>query len=186
MNKEDIIKICKQLYERKYITQISGNVSIRTDDNEIIITPSQLRKHELKIDQLCGINSNGTLLTQGKMCSSEYRVHLAVYNNRADVKTVIHSHPQFSIICSLKDISLDRPILPETTSLLGSIPTVPYAPPGSKELAEAIVPYLSDHNALILQRHGVLTFGNNLWEAFDRLEEVEYAASIAYHLFLAK
>jgi len=181
---KDIIEVCKRLYERRYISPISGNVSHRTEDGNILITPSRVRKFQITENQLCKIDLDGKSLTPEKTHSSEYRVHLKVYKGRQDVRAIIHAHPPFSIVCSLATITFDEPILPETALSLGSIPTIPYAPPGSEELAESIAPYLEDHNAMILQRHGVITFGEDLWEAFDRLEEVEHAANIAYHLSL--
>lgn len=159
-------------------------MSCRLEDGSILITPSLVRKNQLSPNNLCNIDLNGKIISSNAKPSSEYRIHCAAYKARADIMAVVHAHPPFAVVCSLATISFEYPILPETALLLGSIPTVPYFPPGSEELANATGEKLTDHNALILQRHGVVAFGHDLEEAFDRLEEVEHAAKIAYYLSL--
>ncbi len=179
---QQIINICQKLYDLGYILARSGNVSCKTQKNKILITPTRVRKHSLNPNDLCLLDLEGKKL-EGELCpSSEYRVHCAIYNNRPDVSAVVHGHPVYSIIASLAKVSLAKPILPETALSLGSIPTIPYTSPGSQELANSLVPYLAEHNAFILQRHGVVALGGDLEEAFDRLQEVEHAATIAYAL----
>ena len=175
-----IIDVSKRLYDRGHIVSRSGNVSCRLDDGSILITPSRLRKANLKPEEMCVISLDGKTLRGNPNPSSEYRVHCAAYRNRADIKAVVHAHSPYVTICSLATISFEYPLLPETALSLGSIPTIPYAQPGSEELASAVAPFLVDHNAVILERHGLVTLGAELEEAFDRLEEVEHAAKIAY------
>jgi len=177
----EIIDICRRLYDRGYIIAKSGNVSCRLNNNNILITPSRLRKHHLNTNEFCIIDLEGNKISEGlESPSSEYRIHCETYKNRPDITTIIHAHAEYSIVCSLSTIVLEDPILPETALSLGSIPTIPYSPPGSQELADSIIPFLKDHDAFILERHGVVAMGSDLEEAFDRLEEVEHAAKIAY------
>ncbi|MFH1654780.1 MAG: class II aldolase/adducin family protein [Pseudomonadota bacterium] len=182
--KKLIVDICRRLYDRDHIVSRSGNVSCRIDDDKILITPSRLRKCSIKPNDLCVINLEGKQLSGAFLPSSEYRVHLAIYKKRPDVMAVVHTHSPFSIVCSLTTISFEYPILPETALSLGSIPTIPYAPPGSEDLVKKVEPFIEGHNAFILQRHGVVALGADLEEAFDRLEEVEHAAKIAYFVSL--
>jgi len=175
-----IVDICRRLYDRGHIVSKCGNVSCRTNDGELLITPSRFKKSFLKADEMCVIDLDGNFLGGNGNISSEYRVHCAAYRKRPDVNAVVHAHSPYSVACSLATISFEYPLLPETALSLGSIPTIPYAAPGSEELALAVAPYFTDHNAVILERHGVVALGNDLEEAFDRLEDVEHAAKIAY------
>jgi L-fuculose-phosphate aldolase len=167
------------MYDRGHVVSKSGNVSCRLQDGNILITPSRLRKKDVTREDLCVISPAGDVLT-GETPSSEYRVHCAIYKVRSDVMAVVHGHSPYAIASSLATISFRYPLLPETALSLGSVPTISYAPPGSVELAEAVAQYLLEYNALILERHGVVALADNLEDAFDRLEEVEHAAKIAY------
>lgn len=179
---KQIIDICKRLYDRGYVLARSGNVSIKLEGERVLITPSRLRKHSLRAEDLCIVNLEGEKLSGSLNPSSEYRVHCAIYKNRGDISAIVHAHPRYSIVSSLAAISFEYPILPETALSLGAIPTVPFSPPGSQKLADSLIPHLANHNAFILQRHGVVALGEDLEEAFDRLEEVEHVAKIAYSL----
>lgn len=181
--KKAIIQICKKLHDRGYIKSYSGNVSVLDSTGNIVITPTRKPKESLAVKDLAKIDLKGNVLSRSKP-SSEYRIHCKIYQNRKDVKAIVHAHPKYSVVCSLAAISFEQPILPETALYLGAIPTVPYAPPGSAELADAITKYIKDHNAIIMERHGIICIGNDLSEAYARIEEVEHAAEISYLLSL--
>jgi L-fuculose-phosphate aldolase len=110
--------------------------------------------------------------------SSEIPMHLECYRQRADVNAVIHAHPPLTIACTLAGISLARCVLPEVLYDLGTIPTAPYATPASEENPRAIRELVRTYDAIILDRHGSLTIGANLWEAYMRLERVEHSALV--------
>jgi L-fuculose-phosphate aldolase len=177
--KRAIVGICQRLYDRGYVVATSGNVSVREDES-ILITPTATRKDSVSAKAIIDCGLDGTPRETGKKPSSEIEMHCAVYNIRSDVGAAIHAHPPFCVACSILGFSLVEPILPELSVYTGPAPTVPFATPGTPAQAKAVTPYLSEHNAMLLERHGVLVLGRDLEEAFSRLEQLEYAAHIIY------
>jgi L-fuculose-phosphate aldolase len=177
--KQAITEICHKLYERGYLVATSGNVSVRTDDG-ILITPTATRKDRITIDSIVRCDRNGSPLASEPRPSSEIEMHKAVYEIRPDICAAIHAHPAHCVACSLMGISLAEILIPESVIYTGPAPTVPYAMPGSKEQADAVRPFLTDHNAMLLERHGILVLGRDLAETLSRLEQLEYVAHITY------
>ena len=108
--------------------------------------------------------------------TSELLLHLEVYQVRPDAGAVIHAHPPIATAFTIAGISLAQGILPEVVLSLGAIPTAPYATTGTPEMAAAVRDLLPCYDAILLEQHGALTVGSNLWEAYNRMEKVEHAA----------
>ena len=103
--------------------------------------------------------------------SSEILLHLEAYRQRQDIGAVVHAHPVNAITLSIAGISLARCLIPEVIVNLGMIPTTEYAMPASAEGATVIRDLIQRYDALILQRHGSVTVGKDLWEAYLNLEK---------------
>lgn len=157
----------------------SGNVSVKKDDL-ILITPTATRKDLMRKDLIVECDASGRILNTGVKPSTEIDMHLETYRQRKDVGAIIHAHPPYCTACSMASISLTEMLLPELAIYIGPVPTVPYATPGTPELAQAVKPLLAEHNAFLLMRHGVLVLGKDLEDTFNRLEQLEYIAHVAY------
>jgi L-fuculose-phosphate aldolase len=116
--------------------------------------------------------------------SSEILLHLEAYRQRPDVRAVVHAHPVNAIALSIAGISLARCLIPEVIVNLGMIPTTEYAMPASAEGAAVIRDIVRRYDALILQRHGSVTVGRDIWEAYLNLEKLENVAEITFKLLL--
>lgn len=175
--REDLIRVCRQLETQGLLAATDGNVSCRVGPDRLLITPGGARKGELKpLDLvLMDLNSGSIVAGHGK-ASSELRMHLLVYRKRADVNAVVHAHPPLLTGCTLAGIQFRAEVLPEVWIGIGPVPTAPYATPTTEELVESIRPFVADHQAILLERHGSLTVGRSLKEAFMRLEKLEHAA----------
>ncbi|MDY0039624.1 MAG: class II aldolase/adducin family protein [Desulforhabdus sp.] len=175
--REDLIWVCRQLEKQRLLAATDGNVSCRVGPDRLLITPSGARKGELKpLDLiLVDLNSGSIVAGRGK-ASSELRVHFLIYRQRPDVNAVVHAHPPLLTGCTLAGIQFRAEVLPEVWLTIGSVPTAPYAMPTTEELAESVRPFLANHQAILLERHGSLTVGRSLKEAFMRLEKLEHAA----------
>ncbi len=179
--RKQIIKVCRLLSEKKFVAATDGNVSARISKNEIIITPSGINKAFLKKKQLVVIDMKGKLIKGKLRPSSELNLHLEIYKKRPDINSIIHAHPPLCIAFSITGKKLDPPLLPEVALTLGKIPIVEYATPTTNEVAKSISGYINDFNAIILQRHGSVTYSTDLYKAYNYLEKIEHAASIAYY-----
>lgn len=174
-----IVNACHKLYHRGYLVATSGNVSTRHGDG-MLITPRAIRKDMLTPEAIVECRDNGSPRDTSQRPSSEIGMHCAVYTARPDVNAAVHTHPPFCVACSLLGISLAEAIVPELIVYVGRTPTAPYATPGTAEQATAVKPLLANHDAFLLERHGVLVLGHTLEEAFSRCEQLEYVAQIAY------
>lgn len=174
----------RRMDARGFAAGSDGNLSARLDEERILITPSGFSKGDLDPEQMLLVSPDGTLLPsfhparRGLHPSSEMQMHLVAYRRRPDVRAVIHAHPPKAIACTLAALSLERCVLPEIIFHLGTIPTAPYATPGTAEGAAAVEALVTDHDALLLDHHGTLTLGETLPQALMRLEWIEQAAEI--------
>jgi L-fuculose-phosphate aldolase len=110
----------------------------------------------------------------------ELGMHLFIYQQRSDVEAVVHAHPPYATGFATARIALDKNILPEVVFGLGSVPLAQYATPSTGEVAESIAPFVQTSDAILLQNHGVVTYGADLDDAFFKMEKVEHAAHIAF------
>lgn len=173
-----IVEIGKLLYERSYVVASDGNLSIRLDENTVLATPTMHCKGRMTEESLALTDMDGKPLTD-KRASSELAMHLLIYKMRPDVKAVCHAHPPNGTAFAVAGLAIDKPILSEVILTLGCVPLTGYGTPSTDELTEAMKPYVEHHNALLMANHGAVAYGNDLWQAFDRLETLEHTARIA-------
>lgn len=174
-----IAEVCRRLYDRGYLVATSGNVSVREGEG-FLVTPAATRKDAVAPEGVVACDAGGRPLAGEARPSSETAMHAEVYRLRPEIGAAIHAHPHYCLACSLADISLTEMLLPELAIYIGPVPTVPYATPGTDEMADALDPFLPKHSAFLLSRHGVLVLGKDLEDAFNRLEHLEHVAHIAY------
>lgn len=185
----EIVRIGQLMHARGLLCGFEGNLSVRLDDERLLMTASGLHKGLMREEQLLVVDLDGRIVVQseathGLRPTSELPMHLEAYRQRPDVRAVVHAHPPITVALSIAGVAMDTPLLPEVIVLLGLIPTTDYAMSSSDEGAAAIRRLIATHDALILQRHGTLTVGATLTAAFMRLETVEQNARI--HFMLAQ
>ena len=177
--RELLCEIGKRLYDRGYVAANDGNLSLRVAENRLLMTPSGVSKGRLTPEMLLVTDLEGRVLEGDRHPTSEAKMHLAVYRSRSDVRAVVHAHPPVSTAFAVCRRGLETPYVAELVVGLGSVPCTPsFAMLSTEEVPQSILPYVAEHNALLLANHGVLTWGGDLWEAFDRLETVEHTAKI--------
>ncbi len=175
--KQDIVCICRMLHRKNYLAATDGNVSVRLGDR-VLVTPSGVHKGLMEADQIITVDLAGrVVLGEGKP-TSEIRMHLLAYELRPEVGAVVHAHLPYATSCTLAGISLMDPILPEVVITLGGIPTAPYATPGTAAVPEAIRDYLLEYDAILLSRHGAMTVGRDVRDAYNKMEKLEHTARV--------
>jgi L-fuculose-phosphate aldolase len=176
--RREIVRVGKLLYERGYVVSSDGNVSVRLDDGRIVATPTQTCKGRMTEDSLALTDIEGKALND-RRASSELAMHLLIYREREDVKSVCHAHPPHGSAFAVAGLAIDQPILSEVILTLGCVPLAEYGTPSTDELTDAMLPLVRHHNALLMANHGAVAYGADLWQAFDRLETLEHTAKIA-------
>jgi L-fuculose-phosphate aldolase len=175
--KQDIVCICRMLHRKNYLAATDGNVSVRLGD-QLLITPSGVNKGIMEADQVLTVDLTGAVIAGTGQPSSEIQMHLLAYRLRADVNAVVHAHLPYATACTLAGIDLLEPILPEVVITLGGIPTAPYATPGTAEVPEAIRAYVQEYDAILLARHGAMTVGRDVVDAYNKMEKLEHTARV--------
>ncbi len=174
--RERLADICKMLYDRQLTVSAGGNMSVKIGDSEVLITPSGRNKGMLEPEDMVLIGTDGSVLSDGKP-SIEHRFHLALYNMNPDTGAVVHCHPLHCTTLAVRGEGMKCNITPEGILLLGSVPMIGYYTPGSQELVDAVAEH-HGARAMLMERHGALTQGRTLEEAYNRMEELEFQARL--------
>ncbi len=176
--RREIVRVGQLMYERSYVVSSDGNISVCLEDGRILATPTQTSKGRMTEDSLAVTDIEGRALND-RRASSELAMHLLIYRERPEVKAVCHAHPPHGSAFAVAGLAIDQPILSEVILTLGCVPLAEYGTPSTDELTEAMLPLVKHHNALLMANHGAVAYGENLWQAFDRLETLEHTAKIA-------
>jgi L-fuculose-phosphate aldolase len=175
----DIVEIGRRLWERGYVASNDGNISVRVDERRLITTPKSVSKGFMTVDMMVVTDLEGKKLAGERDPSSELKMHLQVYRDRPDAHAVVHAHPPTATGFAVAGIPLDRAVLAEVVTTLGSIPIAEYATPSTDELPQACSKYLKAHDGLLLANHGALAIGPDLFTAYHRMETIEHFAKIS-------
>ena len=175
----DIVEIGRRMYARGYTASNDGNISVRIGDDRLLMTPKSVCKGFMTPDMMCVTDLEGRKIQGDRDPSSEILMHLEVYRQRPDVRAVVHAHPPTATGFAVAGIPLDRAVLAEVVTTLGSIPLAEYATPSTSELPDAVRQYIKAHDGMLLANHGALTVGSDLYSAYYRMETVEHFAKIS-------
>ncbi len=171
--KEQLVAVCQKLHQGGLISGYDGNISMRVDDTHILLTKSKIYKGLLAKDDILTVTLEGKVVDGEGSPSKEFPMHQIIYVNKPDTRGVVHTHAPFSTAFTITDQTLPENILIEGKLILGPIVYVPYAQPGTNDLAYAIKPFLAKSRLLLLQNHGVVTYGKTLAEACSLMEMLE-------------
>jgi len=180
--KRKLVEICHRVYANGFVAGYEGNLSVRAGREMVLVTPARVCKGDVTVRDLVTIDrKKARSRTSGhrppaRRPTAELEMHLMVYDARSDVEAVVHAHPPVATGFAVAGVPIPERALPEVIVTMGAIPLVPYAMPGTAELADAIREYVTRANAFLLSNHGVLTVGRTIEEAYYRMETVEQVA----------
>jgi L-fuculose-phosphate aldolase len=177
--REDIVEVGRRLYARGYTATNDGNISLRLDASRLLMTPTSVCKGFMSIDMMCITDLDGKRIAGDRNPSSEMQMHLEVYRQRPEVQAVVHAHPPIATGFAVAGIPLDRAVLAEVVTTLGSVPIAEYATPSTRELPEAVRKYVKAHDGMLLANHGALTMGADVFAAYYKMETIEHFAKIS-------
>ncbi|WP_088810562.1 MULTISPECIES: class II aldolase/adducin family protein [Listeria] len=184
--RKDLAKIVKTMFDRFETNAAGGNVSVKMNDEHIIMTPtlmSQARLCQLSPYEILVVDQNNEVVEGDGRVTREINLHRACYNENPAIGCVLHAHPKESMLFAT--LGVDLPNLTEATQKIGRIPTLEFAPATSKELAEIVRQHVADlgekavPSASLLNKHGIVVLESSLHKAYDLLERIEYNAYVA-------
>jgi L-fuculose-phosphate aldolase len=173
----DIVEVGRRMYARGYTASNDGNISVRLGGDRLLMTPRSVCKGFMTPDMMCVTDLDGLKLQGDRDPSSE--MHLEVYRQRPEVQAVVHAHPPTATGFAVAGIPLDRAVLAEVLTTLGSIPIADYATPSTSELPDAVRRYIKAHDGMLLANHGALTVGGDAYSAYFKMETIEHFAKIS-------
>ena len=120
--KQDICEIGRRLYNKGFAAANDGNITVRISDNEVLCTPTMHSKGFLKVEDICTIDMTGKQIAGIKKRSSEALLHLEIYKQRPDIKSVVHCHPPHATAFAVAREPIPQCMLPEVEVFLGDVP----------------------------------------------------------------
>jgi L-fuculose-phosphate aldolase len=180
----EIVEAGRRLYLAGLVASNDGNISAVDTDGTVITTPSGVSKGYMTEDMLIRTDMSGRVLEAagGLKPSSELKMHLAIYRESPALRAVVHAHPPIATAFASAGQPLDLAVAQETVVQLGVVPVAPFAVPGTQELADSAAPFCREYNAVLLEYHGVTTWGGSVTQALHRMESVEYYARLLMNL----
>ncbi len=179
ISRQEIVFYGKTMHQRGYVAAMDGNLSVRLDEDRILVTPTAMSKGMMKPSDLVIVDMDGRRLAGKRNVSSEIGMHLLIYRQRPDVRGIVHAHPPTATGFAAAGMALEDPLVCEVVIGLGSIPLAKYGTPGTPELAEALEPLVAEYDAILMSNHGVVTYGPDIDSAYMKMETVEHFAQIA-------
>ncbi len=180
--KELICEVGRRMYGRNMVAANDGNISVKLSEKEYLCTPTGVSKGFMTPEYICKVDAEGNVIQANGSYrpSSEIKMHMRVYAKRPDVAAVVHAHPSYATSFAIAGIPLDQPIMPEAVIMLGSVPIAEYGTPSTTEIPDNIEKYLPNHDAVLLESHGALTWGVDLLNAYYKMESLEFYAELLY------
>ncbi len=183
---DELVETCHRCAELGYVTSAGGNISVRVEENVILITPTKTPKRLVTAEDICAVDLDGKTVyaPAGKAPTGETPFHTRIFRKRADVKAIVHAHPAYLTGFAIANSTLlEKPILPEPAMEIGPIVPVPYETPLSDELSENIERELHRSNGFLMENHGAIFC--SAYGAMDALDQLQMAENMAISVIVS-
>ncbi|MCT8823748.1 aldolase [Glaesserella parasuis] len=183
--KIQMVELAKSLFDRGYTVGGAGNLSVKLDDNRVLVTPTGSSLGRLEVNRLSILDMNGNLI-EGDKPSKESVFHLALYQANPQCRAVVHLHSTYltalSCLQGIDTTNAMRAFTPYYVMRVGQLPVIPYYKPGDTNIARELSERALQAKAFLLANHGVVVTGNSLVDAVDNTEELEETAKLYFIL----
>jgi L-fuculose-phosphate aldolase len=178
--KEEIIHAGKKLWQREYVDGNGGNISARIFDEYVICTPTLCSKADMRAEDLSLVDLDNCQICGDRAQTSEILLHLEIYKAVPGARAVIHCHPPYATAHAMAGIVPRGNLTPEQEVFVGPVALAPYETPGTMAFARTILPFVHDHNTILLTNHGVVCWADTVTHAEWYVEVVEnYCKTLA-------
>lgn len=163
--KKEICAVGKKLWMRQFVDGNGGNISYRIGPNEVLCTPTLVSKYDLTPEILCLVDLEGNQIAGIRPRTSELLLHLEIYKAQPLAKAVVHCHPPHATAYAITGKVPPNLIIPEFEVFVGKVAISPYETPGTKIFAETVLPFVQEHNTVLLANHGIVCWADTVTHA---------------------
>lgn len=158
--KAEIVLVGRKLWERQYVDGNGGNISARVGSKYVLCTPTMLSKGDLAADDICLADLEGNILAGDRTLTSELLLHLEIYKANEKARAVVHCHPPYATAFAMTGTAPPLGLIPEYEVFIGPAAVAPYETPGTQAFAETVLPFVHEHNTILLKNHGVVCWSD--------------------------
>ena len=180
--REQICVLAKSMFDRGLTGGSTGNISARTDDGGLLVSPTGTSFGRLDPGRLSRFDANGVLV-DGDQPTKEMPLHMAFYDTRSTAGAVVHLHSCHSVALSMMpDVDSDNflpPLTPYSIMKLGKVKLLPFFLPGDPAMGEAVRGLAGKRSAVMLANHGPVVAGKDVEAACNAIEELEDTSRLA-------
>lgn len=173
-----LVEIMTRIYNKKLTTPSGGNLSMKDAEGNVWVTPSQIDKGKLTVDDMVQL-VNGKPAPHKHKPTSEFPFHLKIYEANPYIQAVTHAHPTAMVAYGAVHKTPKFNNIPEITKYCNNVGYTDYAIPGSDDLGINVQKaFLAGHDVAIMENHGVIATEDNIVKAFHKMEAIEHMANI--------
>ena len=161
----EIIAVGRKLWERRYVDGNGGNISVRLGSRYVLCTPTMMSKRDMQPSDICLSDLEGNILAGDRPRTSELLLHLEIYKANPKAKAVVHCHPPYATAFAMTGTAPPAGFISEYEVFIGPAAVAPYETPGTKVFAESVLPFVRDHNTILLANHGIVCWADTVTHA---------------------
>ena len=171
--REEIVEAGRRLWEREYVDGNAGNISARLGTHFVICTPTRVSKGEMRAEDMCLADLEGTILAGNPARTSEIYLHLEIYKANPKARAIVHCHPQYATAFAMTGSAPPAGFHSEYETMIGPVPVAAYETPGTQEFARTVLPFVEQSNTILLSNHGIVCWADTVKHAEWLVETFE-------------
>jgi L-fuculose-phosphate aldolase len=171
--KERICDIGRRLWQREYTDGNGGNITIRVGDNLALCTPTLICKGFMQPADMCLVDLDGNQLAGTRKRTSEAMTHFGIMKRQPAAKSCVHAHPPHATAFAIANVDIPSCLIPEAEVFLGKIGVAKYQTPGTPANADEVGEVGKDHQAVLMENHGVICWGKDVEDAYWKMENID-------------
>jgi L-fuculose-phosphate aldolase len=169
----EIIAVGRKLWERQYVDGNGGNISVRLGSKYVLCTPTMMSKGDLEPADICLSDLQGNIVAGYRMRTSELLLHLQIYQVTPRARAVVHCHPPYATAFAITGTTPPIGLIAEYEMFIGPAAVARYETPGTQAFAETVLPFVQDHNTILLSNHGLVCWADTVTHAEWLIEVFE-------------
>jgi L-fuculose-phosphate aldolase len=169
----EIIRVGRKLWQRQYVDGNGGNISVRLGSKYVLCTPTMMSKGDLEPADICLSDLEGNILAGDRSRTSELLLHLEIYKANSQARAVLHCHPPYATAFAVTASVPPNGLIPEYEIFIGPAAVAPYETPGTQAFAETVLPFVQQHNTILLANHGIVCWSDTVTHAEWQAEIID-------------